>query len=106
MHFSTQLSAAKTLFAPEHFRTVYKVHVCHVRTPHPHHEHKHTYRTPTHSHHPCLAHNSHEAALKVGELTERLPAIPVGEHCAGRKRVGGEAVRKRDSKRLLIVVAV
>ena len=64
------------------------------------------YCTPTHSHHPCLAHNSHEAALKVGELTERLPAIPVGEHCAGLKGVGGEAVGKSDSKRLLIVVAV
>ena len=82
--------------------------------PHPHHEHKHTYRTPTQSHHPCLAHNSHEAPLKVGELTERLPlkvgerlpAVPVGEHCVELKGVGGEAVGKGDSKRLLIVVAV
>ena len=71
--------------------------------PHPHHKHKHIYRTPTRSHHPCLAHNSHDAALEVGE---RLPAVPVGEHCAGLMGVGGEAVGKRDSKRLLIVVAV
>ena len=52
---------------------------------------------------PLFAHNSHDAALEVGE---RLPTVPVGEHCAGLMGVGGEAVRKRDSRRLLIVVAV
>ena len=52
---------------------------------------------------PLFAHNSHDAALEVGE---RLPTVPVGEHCAGLMGVGGEAVRKRDSKRFLIVVAV
>ena len=36
----------------------------------------------------------------VGEHTERLPAVPVDEHCAGLTVVGGGAVGKRDSRRL------
>ena len=36
----------------------------------------------------------------VGEDTERLPAVPVGEDCAGLMGLGGEAVGKRDSRRL------
>ena len=46
------------------------------------------------------AYNSHEATLVVGEHTERLPAVPVDEHCAGLTVVGGGAVGKRDSRRL------
>ena len=36
----------------------------------------------------------------VGEDTERLPAVPVGEDCAGLMGLGGEAVGERDSRRL------
>ena len=41
--------------------------------------------TKVHSSHtnPYPAHKSHGATLVVGEHTERLPTIPVGEHCAG-----------------------
>ena len=40
---------------------------------------------------PYPTHNSHEAALAVGEHTERLPADQDGEHCAGLTGVGQTA---------------
>ncbi len=52
--------------------------------------------TKVHSSHTTSypAHNSHEATLVVGEHTERMPAVPVGEHCAGLMGVGETAAVK------------
>ena len=52
--------------------------------------------TKVHSSHTNLypAHNSHEATPVVGEHTERLPAVPVGGHCAGFVGVGKTAAVK------------
>ena len=57
---------------------------------------KHLHTTKVHSSHtnPYPAHNSHEATLVVGEHTERLPAVPVGEHWAGLTGVGETAAEK------------
>ena len=54
--------------------------------------------TKVHSSHtnPYPAHNSHGATLVVGEHTERLPAVPVGGHCAGLTGVGETAAEKRN----------
>ena len=55
-----------------------------------------TVNTKVHSSHPnpYPAHNSHEAIPVVGEHTERLPAVPVGEQCTGLKGVGEMAAVK------------